>query len=432
MPDTDKKSRDIKDLKARLGRGSAPGHNVGQPGAFPPGTASSPAWTGPGSRPPAAGGAIPGSSPAIPGAAPAAGRGIVAPPFAQRPGKAAPLPTPGGIVAPPFAQQQQQQAAAAPAKKSDPFGGAAAAPAVEEKKVTLVVDDSAVQESEIGTVSRSRNLFIIAAGLVAGIAVGYMVGNTTGDRRLWSRVIQDAKDLYKTVDEVSRVVDQAKKHVQAITDASRGGPGTKATVNYTAIAELAKIPKPLSASAFHQKRYKAFAAGTVDDLFDYYGNINVLWDKFAALNEKTKGEEKRKALKRSAEIADFLINNQYGMVPRQSGDKLVGDLVYVSIPAPQYDEQGQPIPSAALNVSSQADSEFVEKQRFMGQSEFTKKPDDYVILINKSLSMGILGQPASLFAEYRRDVAEISTIMNKTVEIQGRLIKMLSDVAAKY
>ncbi len=346
-----------------------------------------------------------------------------------------PVPTPGGIVAPPFAQQAQQQPTPSQppaAARTDPFGEAAAAPAVEEKKVTLVVDDSSVQESEIGTVSRARNLFIVTAGLAVGIAVGYMIGNTLGDNRLWNQVVDDAKELYKTVDEVSRTVDQAKKHVQAITDASNGGPGRKATVDYKTIAELAKIPKPLTAAAFHQKRYKAFAAGTVDDLFDYYGNINVLWDKFAALDVKTKGTEKQAALKKSAEIADFLINNQYGMVPRQAGDKLVGDLVYVNIPAPQRDEQGNPIPSTALNVSSEAEGEFVEKQRFLGQKEFTKKPEDYVILINKSLSMGILGQPASLFAEYRRDVAEISTLMNKTVEIQGRLIRTLSDVAAKY
>jgi hypothetical protein len=316
--------------------------------------------------------------------------------------------------------------------KTDPFGRAASARVVEEKKVTLVVDDSSVQESEIGTVSRGRGLFIVMAGLVVGVAVGYMVGNTLGDNRLWDEVIDDAKELYKTVEAVSRTVDRAKKHVHAITEASKGGFGRRATVNTKVISELAKIPKPLTASAFHQKRYKAFASGTVDDLFDYYGNINVLWDKFAALEETTKGAKKQDALKKSAEIADFLINNQYGLVPREVGEKLVGDLVYVSIPAPLLDEKGKPIPSAAVNVSPEADGNYVEKQRFTGQKEFGEKPEDYVILINKSLSMGILGQPASLFAEYRRDVAEISTLMNKTVEIQGRLIKTLSDVAAKY
>ena len=369
------------------------------------------------------------------GSNPPPGR-IAAPPFAAQPAPGVPFPTPGGIVAPPFARPQPQpkpsQAPAPGAVRTDPFGEAAAAPKVEEKKVTLVVDDSSVRESEIGTVSRSRSFFIIAAGLVAGVAVGYMVGNTLGDNRLWNRVVDDAKDIYRTVDEVSTTVDKAKKQVQAITDASKGGPGRRASVDYKAIAELAKIPKPLTAAAFHQKRYKAFTSGTVDDLFDYYGNINVLWDKFAALDGKTKGEEKLSALNKSAEVADFLINNQYGMVPQRAGERIVGDLVYVTIPAPEIDEEGKPVPSTALNVSSTANGEWVEKQRFLGQKEFTAAPEDYVILINKSISMGILGQPASLFAEYRRDVAEISTLMNKTVEIQGRLIRTLSDVAAKY
>jgi hypothetical protein len=44
--------------------------------------------------------------------------------------------------------------------------------------------------------------------------------------------------------------------------------------------------------------------------------------------------------------------------------------------------------------------------------------------------MKTLGSSANLFGEYRRDLTEVGAIMEKTAEMQGRLIKRLGEVAA--
>ncbi len=336
------------------------------------------------------------------------------------------MPAPSsGILAPPFAQAR---GAAAPERKgADPFG-AAAAPVVAEKKVTLVVDESAIKDSQVARRAWTKNLIILGVGGLVGVLMGFMVGNTAGDRKLWSMVIQDGKDIYKMVTEVSKVVGEAKGHVTAMYEASRGGPGRQARVDYKAIEAALAIKKPLGANAFHRRRYRAFQAGTVDDLFDYYNNINVIWDKFTRMGALTAGEGKRKILDKAAQAADEVLNNEYGLVPFLAGKDVVGGLVFVTIPPSSQDSEDEEA-SLALNVSSRPGGKTVEKKRFVGQDKFLTSPTEFVIVINKARSMGILAEAANPFATYRAEVTELNLLMNKVMETQGRLIKALGEVA---
>jgi hypothetical protein len=129
------KPRDIKDLKARLGRTMTPGQ-VG--GSAPPGP-------GPGASVPA---------PKVGGSLP--------PPAVRNPLSGAPMPgAHASVPAPPFAQPgrgpAQASRPAGPMASHAPAGRPAAAPfdvmatpqqAIVEKKVKLVIDDSAVKSSE--------------------------------------------------------------------------------------------------------------------------------------------------------------------------------------------------------------------------------------------------------------------------------------------
>ena len=45
--------------------------------------------------------------------------------------------------------------------------------------------------------------------------------------------------------------------------------------------------------------------------------------------------------------------------------------------------------------------------------------------------MGVLGEQASLFAEYVRDVGQVKALLDSTMEIQGRLENSLGEIAAK-
>src|SRR5689334_11290395 len=142
------KPRDIKDLKARLGRTVTPGTpGVSAPPMGPGASVPPPAVSGsgapPGIRSPLGGAPFPGapgSVPAPPFAQPGRPMGQVpgAPPGARLPMPGAPLPQPAPSVRPGVGP-------AAPAGRG-PLDVMAPAQ-VTEKKVRLVIDDSAVKDS---------------------------------------------------------------------------------------------------------------------------------------------------------------------------------------------------------------------------------------------------------------------------------------------
>jgi hypothetical protein len=416
MSDATNKPRDIKNLKARLGKTVTPGQIAQPPGqrapSVPPLGGSAPPFGAPVPRP--------ASMPPGKGSAPAFG----AP--APRPM----TPAAGSIPAPSFAQPKAAPAAAAPAaapRKADPFAAPAGARVVppEHKQVRLVIDDSAVNESEIGRRSLVRGVVVAAVGVALGIALGYGVGSTVGDRNLFKSAVRDGKEIYAKVQEVSKTVETAKKGLKDALDSMGPGAGGAIQINYGAIEGLIALPKPFSGNDFHRKKYGAFQPGTVDDLFDYYNNINIMWGRFAGLVAKTT-KSKREVLDKSAKATDELMNAQYGLNPFMAQEMMFGRLVYVTIPPPAEGEEGLP---ETVQVSSTQGGRAVDKTRYAGQPEIAEKPDNFVILIEKGQSMAILGQPANAFRDMRAEFLELNAIMTKTLEAQGRLLKELGQIA---
>jgi len=396
------KPRDIKDLKARLGKGLS----AGQSGAS----------VRPSARP--AAGSVP--PPAIGGFPTRAS----APPPAV-----AGVPTPG-IVKPAFAQQQPAAAAAprpsqAPAASASPFEASGRVIEPAEKKVTLVIDDSAVKDDEIGRKSRFKSVALIGVGAVLGIALGFGLGSTGSERTQYNLAVHDGKEIYARINEASTVLEDAKKHLKKAVDATMGGPGKKAGVDYAAIEALVGLENPFTANEFHGRRYRAFPQNVVNDLFDYYNNVNILWSRFTTLRAKTAGENKRKALDESAKNADALMSSQYGMVVLKSGDLFSGGLVVMR--AAEEQEEGAP---PKMLVASREGGREVERQLWIGQDDFAESYDNYVLAVDKGRSMGLLGTPAQLFGELRGDLTATQALMDNTIETQGRLIQELGKVAA--
>jgi len=417
MSDATNKPRDIKNLKARLGKTMTPGQAAQQPGQRAP------------SMPPLGGSAPPFGAPVPRPASMPPGAGS-APPFGSAPAR--PLTPPvGGVPVPSFAQPKPAPAAAAPAaapRRVDPFGapaGRTATAAPEQRQVRLVIDDSAVDESEIGRRSLMRGVVVAAVGVALGVALGYGVGSTVGDRKLFQSAVMDGKDIYAKVTEVSKAVETAKKNLKDALDSLSPAPGTTATIDYAAIESLIAMPKPFSGNDFHRKKYGAFQPSTVDDLFDYYNNINIMWARFAGLATKTT-PKRREILDKSAKATGELMEAQYGLNPFVSQDITFGRLVYVTMPPPAADQEGLP---ETVQVAMTQGGRTVDKTRFSGQEEIATKPENYVILIEKGQSMAILGQPADAFREMRGEFLELSAIMTKTLETQGRLMKELGQIA---
>ena len=310
--------------------------------------------------------------------------------------------------------------------------------AVVEKKVRLVIDDSAVNDSEIGRKGAARNIVLVVIGLGLGLAAGYAVGGVGAERNQYNMAVRDGKDIYAEVNKVSKALETARGKVREALEASQGGPGRQAKANYQAIEALVALERPFGAGQFSRRRYLAFPTPVVDDLFAYYNNINLLWDKFAALGARTAGQPARAALDKSAAAADELIASEYGLVVAKAGEDFVGGVVVIKRkpegeepaekPKGKKGEDEEKKPGVIMLVSSREGGQEVERTLFTGQEDFLEKYGDYVIGVDKARSMKTLGTSANLFGQYRADVAELNGIMEKTAEIQGRLIKELGKI----
>jgi hypothetical protein len=394
-------------------RGAASGQPAGQPGGFPG------AGGAPFGRPLPA----PGAGVRSPLGGPAAGSGQPAP-RASAPAGAVPSGAP----------------------RVDPFA-ASAAPATANKRVTLVIDDSAVKEDEIGRKSRGRTTFLAVTCILVGLAAGYGVGNTRDQRTQYKAAVRDGKDIYARIGEVSKTVDTARELVKKAVEASTGGPGRKTSVDFDSIGQLVAMKRPFSANEFHRRLYRAFGDNVVDDLFDYYNNINLMWDGFTSLGAKTSGPAHHDALTKSASAADGLLNTDYGMVLSKNGDQLAGGLVFLTIPpkAPTAAADEKPEKKGKkkggkggkeadegikVKVASSQGGQEVERTLYTGQDGLGESFEKYAFIIDKVRSRTILGETANLFGKFRADLMEINTRMDKTNEVQGRLIKELGPIAA--
>jgi hypothetical protein len=439
MAEPSNKPRDIKNLKARLGRTITPGQ-VG--GSMPP----------LGSAPPVPGGSLP----------PPNLRGSVPPPTLGSP-MGNPLGSPMGnplggpgmggmprnnsVPTPAFAQPRPapsapmgmgMPAAGAPAPRAaaaSPFDIAAPV-AVAERKVRLVIDDSAVKEDEIGRKSTMRNIVLVVIGAALGLTVGYMVASTAADRNQFKMALADTKDIYSRVTETGKTVEAAKSNLKKAVEASQGGPGKVASVDYAAIGELLKLKHPFPADEFSRRRYLAFPTGTVDALFEYYNNINLLWKKFELLGTQTTGDTKHKALDKAAAAAEQLMASEYGVVLSKNGDMMAGAVVIVK-PKPAEDaapadkkKDKEEDTAPKVMVSSREGGKEVERTLYVGQEDFAEKYDQYVMMVDKGRSMAQLGGAANLFGELRGNLMETQALMDRTMELQGRLVKELGQIAA--
>jgi hypothetical protein len=299
---------------------------------------------------------------------------------------------------------------------------------VVEKKVKLVIDDSAVKSSEVGR--KSANLVLVGIGIALGLAVGFAVASTGADRKQYNMAVRDGKDIYKRINDVSKTLDTAESHLKAAVTASQGGPGKQAKVDYKAIEDLRAMERPFSAAEFSRRRYLAFPTQVVDDLFEYYNGINLLWDKFEILSAKIAGERAREALDKSAKAAEELIATDYGVVLSKSGDAMIGGLVVARPKPPEAGKQPKEGEPQMILVSSRDGGREVERALYTGQPDFAEKYDNYVLMVDKGRSMGTLGGAANLFGQLRGELTTTQALMDRTKEVQGRLIKELGKVAA--
>lgn len=306
------------------------------------------------------------------------------------------MPRSGGVV-PPFSRNEPEK----------------------PKEVRLVIDESvSISDQEAGKKKAAKNYIIIAVGVIVGALVGWAIGGTMNDRKLYNAAVVDGKSIYDGVRKASDGVAQAQSLIAAIEGAAKGGPGKAPAVDYKSIEGLVALEKPFDAAAFSRKRYQLFTPATVDSLFQYNTNVGMLWDQFATLNATTAGDARRKELDTAAQAASDLATGQTGcvLVTAEGAPPSCG-LVFVAPP-----EDG----GTKLKVSAAKGSlRTFEKSLYTGG----EPTGENVILVDTKNSLGVLGQSAGAFTEYLRLVAKIKALMDETVEVQGRLEQELGKVA---
>jgi hypothetical protein len=300
------------------------------------------------------------------------------------------------------------------AMPADPF--AAAAPsAAGPREVRLVIDDKAVSDAEVGRKSGFKFILAAVAAAIVGVAVGGFIGSTARERQIYDLVLADAKDVYKSVNDASATVEKAQKLLDQVAKSAAPGAGKGAEIDFKSLEELRKLNKPFPADVFSRKYYRAFGPASVDALFTYYNNTNVLWAKIGVITARSLAPANREGLEKAAKAAAELSSSEFGCVPFKDGDKYGCGLVNVK-------HEGEKT-QVVLKGNS------FDKEEYGGQDLSAKTTSNYVIMIDKGRSNEILGAPTSPFQTFARDLVEAKTLADQTSEIQGRLIQQLGELA---
>lgn len=340
------------------------------------------------------------------------------PPEMTEGGVAPPPPTLGGVAPPPGFVGGRA------AKRSGPFGGATSGAAATQQEVRIVVDEQAVATAQEGRGRRTRKLMLITGGAAAlvGLLLGVLSTAVTINRREYNQAVRDGKAVYEGVRIAADEVAEAKRLLDRASAAAKSRPGQGPSVDYEAIEKLRALPTPFTAADFVGLRYTKFNRETVNALFLYARQIDELWDGFDKLAGHVLAEARRTELDEAAQDETAITTTPTGCVPTLGEGGFRCGLVYVDMP------DAVDGTTKSLQVRVNRTSRPFEKQIYAGQ-DLRQNASNYVILTNPDQSTGVLGQRTNAFSAYRRDLADLSRLMNSTLQAQGTLEKGLGTVA---
>jgi hypothetical protein len=331
-------------------------------------------------------------------------------------GVAPPPPTLGGVAPPPGFVGGQA------AKRSGPFAGTTSrGPAQHE--VRIVVDEQAVATAHEGKSRRVRKLMMMTGGGAAllGLFLGVLSSTVMSKRSQYNVAVRDGKAVYEGVRAAADQVTEAKRLLDRAVGAAKARPGEGPSVDYEAIEQLRALPTPFTAADFTGLNYTKFNRETVNGLFLYARQVGGLWDRFDSVAGRVLPESRRAELNEAAQDETALTTSPTGCVPTLGEGGFRCGLVYVDMPDPEA-------ASTKLKVRVTRGSKPFEKELYVGQ-DLRQNASSYVILTNPDQSVGVLGQRKNAFASYRRDLAELSRLMDSTLESQGSLERGLGAVA---
>lgn len=343
------------------------------------------------------------------------------PPDLQEGGVAPPPPTLGGVAPPPGFVGGRA------ARRAGPFGGTTSAEPATRQEVRIVVDEQAMATAHEDRGRQARKLMLITGGAAAlvGILLGVLSTAVTIDRREYNQAVRDGKAIYGGVRMAADQVAEAKRLLDRASATAKSRPGQGPSVDYEAIEKLRALPTPFTAADFAGLRYTKFNREIVNALFLYARQIDELWDGFDKLAGRVLPEARRAEINEAAQDETALTSSPTGCVPMLGEGGFRCGLVYVDMP------DSVDATTTKLQVRVNRGSRSFEKQIYTGQ-DLRQNASNYVILTNPEQSEGVLGQRRNAFSAYRQGLADLSRLMNATLETQGALEKGLGAVAGLH
>lgn len=304
----------------------------------------------------------------------------------------------------------------------DPFHSGSPV-AGQAQEVRIVVDEEAVAEHHEGVSKRVRKLlaFTGAIAAVVGLLLGLLASNVIQSRREYNRVVRDGKDIYQAVRDASDKVAEAKVLVDRTDSAANPSVGTAPSVDYEALEALRAMPVPFTAAQFSDKSFVKFNRETADALLAYARQIGALWEDFDRVANKSLPPARRTELDAAAKDEQAVTSSLTGCVPSVGQGSIRCGLVYVDVP----EDQG----ATTAQVRATRGGRAVEKQIYAGQ-DLRNNASNYVIVTNPEQSRGVLGEKQNAFVTFRKELRELSKLMDETLQTQGRLETELGNVAS--
>jgi hypothetical protein len=270
-------------------------------------------------------------------------------------GVAPPPPTLGGVAPPPGFVGGQA------AKRSGPFGGTTKnGPAQQE--VRIVVDEQAVATAHEGKSRRVRKLLMMTGGGAAllGLFLGVLSSTVMSKRSEYNVAVRDGKAVYEGVRAAADQVTEAKRLLDRAAGAAKVRPGQGPSVDYEAIEQLRALPTPFTAADFAGLHYTKFNRETVNALFVYARQVGELWAKFDSLAGRVLPEARRNELNEAAQDETAITTSPTGCVPTLGEGGFRCGLVYVDMPDADA-------AATKLKVRVTRGSKPFEKELYVGQ-----------------------------------------------------------------
>jgi hypothetical protein len=399
MSDDPNKPRKVKDLKARLGRTIAPSTVQAGSGDIAP--------------PPNLGGVVP--PPSTVGGMPGPMLGTAKP----------------KVEAPPMVQAQQAAAAEEEErrkkKKADPFaaGEAAAGP----QQVRIVIDGEPVADSEVGRKQAGKIAAFGVVFAIVGAIIGITVAGAREDNAVREAAIRDARSILEKAQEASAAVVQAQQLVDRAINASNPQRTGGAQVDFQAIQDLRAIARPeYNVATFASTQFNQFSAAA-QPIIQYHMLLEQLFTTIERVATFTLNARNRAALTEAAAAltgvaTDSLARPTTGCVPSITGGQLVCNLHFIDWPATPPTTPMTTVPARPTRRDRPTDKTIYTNQ------PLTTTPEQYIIITNPVTSRDVLGAQGSEFEDFRRDLLELRTLVNQTIEVQGQLEQALGQIVS--